>query len=396
MKKKSLILSAFFVLTTYVYSQTTVTTTGGTGTSSAGYIPRFSGTSTIINSALYQTSAGKVGIGTGTSISGTLHVKATSNMSALFDAATEGFFEIRPRLNSNGGIQLAYGLADLVFGNETYIGGSGFAERMRITTDGNIGIGTPTISNSRLTLQGATSDNTANALNINNSSGTNLVTFRNDGKIGIGINDPVAKLHFRVTMEDFRNKVIMIHNGRGVVGGYDWGYSPTFIVNAGGQVYSTSYFIPGSTGSMENNDCSYYFCANGNGIFGKGIYITDGEYTSQSGNTTGSINFKVKPDGSVYARSVNVQTGTFPDFVFEKNYNLMNLTELEKYVTKNKHLPNVPTANEVKDNGMDLGKINTTLLQKVEELTLYVIEQNKQMNDMKKEIDELKKQIENK
>ena len=72
------------------------------------------------------------------------------------------------------------------------------------------------------------------------------------------------------------------------------------------------------------------------------------------------------------------------DFVFDNDYKLMNLYELESFINKNKHLPNVPSANEVEKQGnVDLGELNTILLQKVEELTRYII-------DLQKQIDELK------
>jgi hypothetical protein len=74
----------------------------------------------------------------------------------------------------------------------------------------------------------------------------------------------------------------------------------------------------------------------------------------------------------------------WPDYVFENDYNLMTLRELEQYVTANKHLPGIPSAAEVEKKGdVDLGAMNALLLEKVEELTRYVI-------DLQNQIDELK------
>ncbi|WP_210149210.1 hypothetical protein [Chryseobacterium scophthalmum] len=71
------------------------------------------------------------------------------------------------------------------------------------------------------------------------------------------------------------------------------------------------------------------------------------------------------------------------DYVFEKNYNLMPLNELEKFITENKHLPEVPTTKEAIENGIELKEMNILLLKKVEELTLYVIQQQKELQELK-------------
>ena len=102
---------------------------------------------------------------------------------------------------------------------------------------------------------------------------------------------------------------------------------------------------------------------------------------------TGNPQAKLAVNGEILAKSVRVNTSSayWPDYVFEDGYNLMSLRELEQYVNTHKHLPNVPSAQEVEDKGdIDLGAMNTLLLEKVEELTRYVI-------DLQHQIDELKK-----
>ncbi|MFY7964610.1 MAG: hypothetical protein ACOVO1_06915 [Chitinophagaceae bacterium] len=79
------------------------------------------------------------------------------------------------------------------------------------------------------------------------------------------------------------------------------------------------------------------------------------------------------------------------DHVFNEDYRLMPLTDLEKYIGTNKHLPDMPTTNEVMTKGLDLGKNQGLLLKKVEELTLYLIELKKDLEQTKKELAELKK-----
>jgi hypothetical protein len=78
------------------------------------------------------------------------------------------------------------------------------------------------------------------------------------------------------------------------------------------------------------------------------------------------------------------------DFVFEKDYNLMPIEHLEDYILKNKHLPEIPSTEEVVRDGIDVGMMEARLLQKIEELTLYVIQQQKQLTVQQREIEHLK------
>ncbi|AXG70669.1 hypothetical protein KORDIASMS9_02913 [Kordia sp. SMS9] len=77
---------------------------------------------------------------------------------------------------------------------------------------------------------------------------------------------------------------------------------------------------------------------------------------------------------------------TWPDYVFETNYNLLSLSEVEAFIKKNKHLPAVPSTKEVAEKGLDLFNINATLLEKIEELTLYTIDQEKQIKKLEERL----------
>lgn len=76
-------------------------------------------------------------------------------------------------------------------------------------------------------------------------------------------------------------------------------------------------------------------------------------------------------------------TTNWADYVFANDYSLMSLNEVEAFVKENKHLPNVPSAIEMVENGLDVAQMDAKLLEKVEELTLYIIEQNKQIEELK-------------
>ena len=92
--------------------------------------------------------------------------------------------------------------------------------------------------------------------------------------------------------------------------------------------------------------------------------------------------------GKIGAREIKVSTNAGADFVFEPDYKLTDLAALEKFVKTNKHLPEIPTAKEMVENGVNLGELNIKLLQKVEELTLHLIEKDKQMNTLQAVVDE--------
>lgn len=96
------------------------------------------------------------------------------------------------------------------------------------------------------------------------------------------------------------------------------------------------------------------------------------------------INFSILDNGHVYARKYTTTLNNIPDYVFDEDYDLMSVDELEKYIASEHHLPNIPSADEYKKEGVDLGEMNRLLLEKVEELTLYIIELNKEMEEVKK------------
>jgi hypothetical protein len=99
-------------------------------------------------------------------------------------------------------------------------------------------------------------------------------------------------------------------------------------------------------------------------------------------------------DGLLYAREikVNLET-TWPDYVFEHDYNLMSLDELKTYIDANGHLPNIPSASEVERKGINVAETDKMLLEKVEELTLYILQMKEQMKLQEEKIEELVKLI---
>lgn len=94
-------------------------------------------------------------------------------------------------------------------------------------------------------------------------------------------------------------------------------------------------------------------------------------------------------DGLIRAKEVKIEAVIWPDFVFDKEYVLPDLKEVENHIKEHKHLPGIPSEGEVKENGVSVGEMQAKLLQKIEELTLYVIDLKKENEKLEKRINEL-------
>lgn len=107
-------------------------------------------------------------------------------------------------------------------------------------------------------------------------------------------------------------------------------------------------------------------------------------------------NYKLYVEGGILTEKVKValrSTANWADYVFEKNYNLMPLKNVEEYINTHKHLPGIDSAAELSKNGLDLAEMQAKHMAKIEELTLYIIEQNKAIEKNTKDIYELQQQV---
>jgi len=142
-------------------------------------------------------------------------------------------------------------------------------------------------------------------------------------------------------------------------------------------------------------------CISGNNSKNLGIYVygaNDLEFWTNStkrliidskgniaiGTTTIPYGYKLAVDGKVICEEVKVEMIDGADFVFEEDYELRNLNEVEDFIKTNKHLPEIASTKEMEENGVDMGEFQIQLLQKIEELSLYVIEQQKEIEELKK------------
>lgn len=132
---------------------------------------------------------------------------------------------------------------------------------------------------------------------------------------------------------------------------------------------ATRYYQPNNIGlfSVSNKDAAEYshriFTIRSNGNVGIGA-----DFLPQN---------LLDVDGTMHAKEVKVDNDGWPDYVFNNDYKLISLPALESFINKNKHLPNIPSAEEVKENGLLLSKTTAKMLQKIEELTVYCIQENK-------------------
>jgi len=158
--------------------------------------------------------------------------------------------------------------------------------------------------------------------------------------------------------------------------------------------------------SLSNQDASENYISMGVlGAYSNGISTMTYGYIGQShtnvfmsfkpdgniGIGTLTPNAKLTVNGNIRAKEIKVETANWPDYVFARDYKLPSLDETEQHIKEKGHLPGIPSAKEVKENGVELGEMNKKLLLKIEELTLHLIEQNKQLELQNRRINELEK-----
>jgi hypothetical protein len=234
-----------------------------------------------------------------------------------------------------GGLREAPGtnfLGDLAFYTASVSGSpttnvSSLSETMRITSLGNVGIGT-TSPTAKLDIAGSVrsslGDQSVSALVLNNSN----TSF--DNSLLYGYTARTASSAFRLL--DLRTS-------------------------------------SGTTNAM-------YIDGNGNGFMAGNLAI----------GTTDPKGYKLAVNGSAIAESVTVKLhGSWPDYVFKANYSLPSLADVKTYIDKNYHLPDMPSEQDVAKNGINLGEIVKLQTKKIEELTLYLIEKDKQVTEQQKQ-----------
>lgn len=228
------------------------------------------------------------------------------------------------------------------------------------------------------------------------------------GRVGIGTDNPLALLHLKGTANLLENELslgdpkFLITKGAqaddwgeetaigvGEISGVSNNYRNFSVLMGGTTLIDGSYTsVLFRVSNMVNQERVINFRVDENDVrVGNELRIMVGGVSpsetcfrlSNSQNFNSNLPeddvFRINADGHVWATEINVRAASdFPDYVFEKDYSLMTLNDLGEFIKKNKRLPNMPSADSVAQEGMDLGEMNRLLTEKVEELTLYILE----------------------
>ncbi|HYK45456.1 MAG TPA: bZIP transcription factor [Parafilimonas sp.] len=198
------------------------------------------------------------------------------------------------------------------------------------------------------------------------------LTIDNTGRVGIGTVSPVARMEIYHNSSVSNPQLLLYESAND--------YARLSFQNTA----TTSYFsiagLPATATAASK--LNFYYSAFGD------IMTVQGN--GHVGILTTNPQYQLSVNGTIQAKEVRVESG-WADYVFDKEYKLTSLEELEQYITTNKHLPGVAPAAEVQKDGMKVGEMNKAMMEKIEELTLYVIQLGKENKQLKSEIEALKK-----
>lgn len=319
--------------------------------------------------------SGQVGIGTTSpsaklDIAGDLGMGGFASLSSFRSASnnyTNFFAGGGLRYNNNGTYTV---LTD---------GGSNYFAAIRMDADGG--------------NQGAVSFYTGATVGGNsyNISHADLYNYRRmtlvGERVGIGTANPQSLTEIRKNLAKGQGPVLELTNGGGGEG-------------ATSELFFSTYQRDGASPSArikvaDNGDWGgdMYFDTkgpDGNAPLSTRMFI-DGANGNVAIGTTDPKGYKLAVAGNIRATEIKVEAYPWPDYVFKPTYKLPSLSEVKEYIDKYKHLPDMPSEQDVAKEGISLGQMNQILVKKMEEMTLYMIEKDKEIQSLKKAVGRLSK-----
>lgn len=281
------------------------------------------------------------------------YVGGTGNASELSMFAANG---------TSRNVQIATAGTTYFNGGDLGIGTSNPTNRLHVVDD-RTGYAPVVVENSNpagLGLLVKAGDGSTYVADFRKADNTNLVRIDGSGNVGIGTTSPTYKLEVNSDVDDFKQFRIKSTGSplMKLSGSYNSGNGAEFWQNPSGDI------------RLNINSTSNGLFIKSNGLIGIGTDTPDE---------------KLAVNGTIHAKEVKVDLTGWPDYVFAKEYDLLSVEEVADFIKKNGHLPKMPSAATVEKDGVLLGDMNKKLLEKIEELTLYTIEQEKKIKALEKQ-----------
>ena len=286
--------------------------------------------------------------------------------------------------NSGGNVGNVIGTSNSGHDLSVHVGGS---DAHVFTDAGRVGLGT-TSPSTRVDVQGDTI--TGNVLNVdNNYSGNSdvrairAVSTPADGYgYGVQATGGYYGVHATGSGGSYTGSVRGVYGYSSGTAGSRYGVQGS-ASNSGG---TNAYGVYGTATGATNNWAGYFGSGN--------VYVAN---ELRIGNTGGATGYDVAVDGKIICEEIKVEdSGSWPDYVFSPEYDLPTLSEVEHMINTENHLPGVPDAATVAEEGIMLGEMQKVLMEKIEEVVLYTIQQQKEIDQLKKQNSELIDQLNSK
>jgi len=195
-------------------------------------------------------------------------------------------------------------------------------------------------------------------------------TFPETGNVGIGTMSPTTSLFISNANTNYATTVTLRNTANNIAARTG--------LTLENDIGKQTYFYKQASGNSDANDIVLYSVEGRTRIYTGGIERFVIENSGNIGIGVRNAGEKLSVNGNIRAREIKVENANWPDYVFAKDYQLPSLKETEQHIKERGHLQGMPSAEQVKLNGVDLGEMNAKLLQKIEELTLYLIEMKKE------------------